>query len=356
MRVRWWLFVVGLIGASACAGAPPVNPPRAVPRADPTPAAAPRFALVWNNAFVFTSASVEGEKARVKSFHDDERATRTGDVWPVEVIDDEGELLKVRTLGVSDAEHCYRGPALWNPLSVVLYVRPADLAPVTPTPTTAAFDDDTSVALNAGVALSLPNESHFAVHGLSLAFAGADGGQSYVHDPVFSLRGVERETRDTLYVGGAAIDKGPLASFPVWRARPRPGGMAVSVLTPCAQIEALSHGPPELVLHQPVDARDAASPLAPKSAKHFAIGTVLYFADGRVAGETVDSMALSLLEEKDARLCFQRSLAEPDPGEPMPEHHRIDLCVAAADARATPQPRADFRPRDKAPLTAPPSP
>lgn len=357
MRVRRSLCVLGLVGAGACAGAPP--PPATTseePASSAPPAPERRFALLWSNAFVFTGASAHGDKARMKSYPDGERAARTGDVWPLEVLDEQGELVKVRTLGVADAEHCYRGPAALNPLSLVLYVRRSDLAPVTSAPTTARFDDGTAVVLNAGVALSLPDESHFAVHGLSLAFAGDTGGATYAHAPAFAVREVTTETRDALHAGGAAVDKGPLASFPVWRTRPAPAGTAVTVLTPCALIEARSPTEPELVAHHPVDARDAASRAVPQSAKHFPIGTRLYFADGRVAGETVDALALSLLEEKNDRLCFQRSLAEPGPGEPMPVHHRIDVCLSAADARAEAQPRSDFRPRVKPPREAAPTP
>ncbi len=356
MKPAVTLGALALIGASGCAAHPPRPSPRASAPAPTSVSTRPRYALVWTNAFVYTEASLSGPKARMKTYPDASRSSRPGDVWPVRVVREHDDVVEVTTLGVADAGHCVRGPALWNALSVRLHVRRGDLASALTRSIETSFSDGTRVVLNAGTPLAAgatSEETVAHVHGLSIRLPAASvtGGSFYEASPRFDLRSVKDETRDALFFrAGIELEKDPLASYPLLRHTIVDGKVNASVLTGCAQVEATSPSAVGLRPHHPVDAADAASSAAPKSAKHFPRGTPLSFEDGRDAGKTVDAMALSLLERIDTRLCFQRSLAEPEPGEPMPVEHSFDLCLPASAARENAQPRFDFRPRLKLPL------
>jgi hypothetical protein len=308
--------------------------------ADIPPPTSTRHALVWGNAFVYATASPDGPKARMRSYPDNARASHLGDVWPVEVVDDGGELVKIRTLGGEDVDHCYRGPSLLNAFSLVLHVARSDLAPVLQTPVVASFEDGTWVAINAGVSVS-PLDRVATADGLRVPVpADAKVGTTYNHAKRFDTRAVERQTRTAILVNGELLSEDALTSFPVLASKALETGAMVSVLTGCMQVDARAAAAPQLVPYHPIDASDAASQAAPKTAKHFPIGTTLYFKDRRMAGETVDAIAMSLLDKDGEMLCFQRSLSEYSPGEPTPEHHVLELCVASGDAREKAQRRA----------------
>jgi hypothetical protein len=338
------LALLAIVCVTACAGttnggdvAPPPHPAAATPESPPER----RFALVWGNAYVYEAPSPDAKKARVRSFPDNARNDNVGAVWPVEVLDDDvaGDMVKIRTLGGEDAGHCHRGPSFLHAFAVELYVSRDDLAPVTSAPTAGAFEDGTWVAVRPGVAVSPKRTA--VVDGLRVPLpAAAEVGSTYSVAPRFDTRRIEQQTRSPLFVGGVEIEEDALTSVPVWRTDDGVGGVNVSVVTGCVQALARAPTAPQLVPHHPVDARDAASPNVPKSAKHFGTGTPLTFRDGRPAGKTVDAMASVLHDEVGDRLCFQRSLTDPQPGDVMPEHHTLDLCVPASDAREQAQPRA----------------
>lgn len=331
----WWLWTLALV---ACSGSPTsvVPVPPSAPAASPAAAEAPRYALVWANAFVSPNATTEGVKARMRSFADLDRPSHVGDVWPVEVLSELGDLVKVRSLGGEDAGHCYRGPSAFNALSVVLYVAREDLAAVVSEPISGAFADGSWVAVNPGVAVM---DRTASADGLRMPLpAESEIGSTYVHQPRFDMRDVKQQTRTPVRVNGMVVAEDELTSVPLLGV----DGTKARVLAGCLQAEGQTAEAPELAPYHAVDARDAASPKAPKSAKHFPIGTPLYLPDGTVVGETRDALALSLLETKGDLLCFQRSLSDHTPSEPMPEHHTLDLCVKGSAAREKPQPRATF--------------
>ena len=296
----------------------------------------PRYALVWGNAYVHVAASVASAKARMRSYPNNARDAHAGDVWPVEIVDDAGTWVKVRTLGGADVDHCYRGPSMLNAVSLELYVSRDDLAEVVQSPFVSSFDDGTEVAANAGVAAF---DGHGVADGLKVPLGSKPAvGATYRHAPRFDMRGVTQQTRSAVFVNGVSVIADALTSVPVSRV----DDAQVTLLTGCMKVDAIAPETPQLVPHEPIDASDHATLVAHKGAKHFAIGTQLYFRDRSAAGHTVDAMALSLLVAEGDRLCFQRSLADYTPGEPTPKHHAVELCVAAADAKAKPQSRAHW--------------
>ncbi len=339
------LLLAGTFTVLACAaGEAPLSalPPAVSSTPTHPPTKMPRYALIWGNAFVFTAPTDTAQKARMRSYPDNARDGHSGDVWPVEIVGEQGSWVTVRTLGGADAEHCFRGPSMLNAFSVVLHVARVDLAPVVQTSVVGSFDDASWVAIHAGVAVSVVARHAFA-DGLRLPLPMAAGvGSTYGLAKRFDVRGVRQQTRTPVLVNGLELSPGALASVPVWRSEGLGSGALIHVLSGCMQASAKLAQAPQLVPHNPVQARDAASPAAPKSAKHFPIGTRLFFADGRPAGETVDAIAMSLLEKHGDHLCFQRSLSDYTPSEPMPEHHVLALCVAANDAREKAQPRASW--------------
>lgn len=318
----------------ACAGPELGVAPVPHPAEVPAPDLGPRYALVWGNAHVHEAASLASPKARMRSYPNNAREAHAADVWPVEIVQDKGAWVKVRTLGGADVDHCYRGPSMLNAVSIELYVAREDLAPVVQSPFVSSFADGTALAANAGVAAF---DGRALADGLNVPLgANATVGTSYRHGPRFDMRAATQQTRSPVFAHGVNVMADALTSVPVSQAE----GSRVTLLTGCMRVDAVAPEAPQLVPYEPVDASDHASSAAHQGAKHFAIGTKLYFVDRRPAGHTVDAMALSLLVAQGDRLCFQRSLADYTPGEPVPKHHVVELCVAAADARAKAQPRA----------------
>jgi hypothetical protein len=132
--------------------APQCPPPTSAQQAPPPP---DRFALVWKDAWLYTSADSHSAKARLTEGGAKPRKTRVGEVFVVKVLQERDGFVLVENLPfkANPDPHCYDSmPSLYE-LRLQMFVKRTDLAPVTPREVTSLFDDATGYTLRAGVAV-----------------------------------------------------------------------------------------------------------------------------------------------------------------------------------------------------------
>ena len=110
------------------------------------------YVLVARSAFLYASPRTDAERARNPwaGRYD----ARLGPFWVLRVVGERDDWLEVATIpGFRAAEHCYGTVSALDGLDLRLFVRRADVAPVTASNVQRSFADGTAITLVGGVGL-----------------------------------------------------------------------------------------------------------------------------------------------------------------------------------------------------------